>query len=194
MVLWLAVQIAALAVAAFHIPLWAQAPANGELQALKLLGVVQIGVSSLVFPFLMRNWRQSAMVLAATWPFIALAGLLSAEDIRTIGYLAAFVMTWLVVLIVLRTALRTTTQKMIAVAAVSLWSLGGLLIWYFREEFGSETTSGFIALGPIVEVAADSLEHNISAWIGLGAMLAVAVLLLAGIKFFQSSRRIRTTA
>src|SRR5690348_6559419 len=108
MLLWLAVQSAALSVAAFRIPLWAQAPANGEFLALKLLAIIQIGASSLLFPWLMRNWRQSIMIVAASWPFIALAGLLSAEELRSIGYVAVFVTAWLVVLIMLRIALRTS--------------------------------------------------------------------------------------
>jgi len=182
--LWLAVQIAALIIAAFRIPLWAQAPSGQELLTLKLLAIAQIGASSLLFPMLMRTRQQWIISIAITWPFIALAGLLAAASGEAIFTAGTYVTAWLVVLGLVHFALGYFRLRMIGVAAISFWSMGWPFLLFVRQEYGgsAHATLGFEA-SPIIAVSSDSV-HSGPAWESLAVALFLAGFIFIAQRFF----------
>ncbi len=182
--LWLAVQIAALIIAAFRIPLWAQAPTGQEVLALKIVAIAQIWASSLLFPMLMKTWQQWMMSIVITWPLIALAGLLAAVDHEAIFSTAAYVTAWLVVLGLIHFALGNFRLRMIGVAAISFWSMGWPFLLFIRQEYGPGAHAALgLDASPIIAVSSDLL-HSAPAWESLAVAAFLAGLMLIGQRFF----------
>ena len=180
--LWLAVQIAALIIAAFRIPLWAQAPSGQELLTLKLLAIAQIGASSLLFPMLMRTRQQWIISIAITWPFIALAGLLAAASGEAIFTAGTYVTAWLVVLGLVHFALGNFRLRMIGVAAISFWSMGWPFLLFVGKEYGGSAHVTLEA-SPIIAVSSDSL-HSAPAWGSLAVAAFLAGFIFISQRFF----------
>src|SRR5687768_1538465 len=76
---WLAAQVAALVLGATGVELSARWPRPAHALALHEMLVMQVGVASLLFPWLMRGGgiRATAMVITTSWPFVVLAGTLA---------------------------------------------------------------------------------------------------------------------
>ena len=194
--LWLALQLAALAIAAFHFPLWAHAPESEDLLALQFLLVAQLSGSALLFPLLMGSWRQTVFITASSWPVIVVAGMLSAVSLRTIGLAAMFTTFWLLALAVItwaiqkqdlcrrssiRPPLSSTGAKLIAVAMLSVWTIGGPLILFCRVEYfaGADALAPWskAAFGPIYSVFSAVFDAGASSWMSLAIVWLLAIVL-----------------
>lgn len=132
---WLAIQLAALALAAARVPLAARYPDTGERLALDVVLVAQIAASSLLFPWILRDWTTATLSIALCWPVLALAVWLSGLPPARLPGAAGYATLWLLSLSAWRAALRSHKSQMIAAAVASAWAVGGPLLWYLRVEF-----------------------------------------------------------
>ena len=198
--LWLTLQLGALAIAAFHFPLWAHAPESEDLLALQFLLVVQLGGSALLFPMLMGSWRQTVFTTASSWPMIMLAGMLSGVSLWTIGLAVMFITLWWLALAVInweigkqfldrrssnRPPLSSTGTELIAAALLSAWTIGGPLIHFCRFEYDAGASDlgpwTKAAFGPVSSVFSAVFDAGASSWKSL-AIVWLAAILLAGIR------------
>jgi hypothetical protein len=132
------IQGAALAFSAARIPFFASKsfPQPAEVLALGVMLFVQITASALLFPFLMRDLRAAAMVIATTAPFTVLAGFLTGTiDLVLQAYTAAFVLAWLLGLALWRVALRSDRARAVGITVALLVALGGPIAWYLCGEY-----------------------------------------------------------
>ena len=112
--LWLLIQLSTLGVSAARIPFYAvkRFPQPAELIALPLMLVMQIGMSALLFPYLLRDARAAGLVIVSSWPFTILAALLTGlPNKRMMLELLAFNTIWLLGLTLWRGALRSTRPQ-----------------------------------------------------------------------------------
>ena len=195
--LWLALQLAALTIAAFHFPLWAHAPESEDLLALQFLLVAQLGGSTLLFPLLMGSSRQTVFTAASSWPMIVLAGVLSAVGLRTIGFALTFITLWLLALAMVSWASRkqvfvskssihpplsSTGTELIAAALLSAWTIGGPLILFCRFEYdaGASAVEPWTkaAFGPLSSVFSAVFDAAARSWMSLAIVWLVAILVV----------------
>jgi len=135
LILWLLIQLLTLLAAALQLPLADHFPRPPERLAAQEMLVVQITLSAMLFPFLLRTATTATLVIAATWPFLQLAGVLSSTPAINLFHAACFLTLWLLALAMLRYVLRSDKSLLIATAAASALSLGGAILWYLRAEF-----------------------------------------------------------
>ena len=191
LVVWLGAQLLAIVLATARIPLWAGMPTATELLALQYLLIVQVSVSSLIFPWLLRSRASSAIVVATAWPMIFLAGLLSPAPLETVALAGVFISGWLLGLAILRSPLPPTGLPL-AAPVVVLWACGGPILQFLNLEYGGATLPGQLlgrlAFGPII--AAIRLirgEFAAAFEVLIGGMIACAV--LGGTAFLINRRR-----
>jgi hypothetical protein len=134
---WLSVQLAALALAAGRVPLAARYPAAGERLALDLVLVTQVAVSSLLFPWILRDRTATTFSIALCWPVLALALALSGLPPSHLLGAAGYATLWLAALAAWRVALRSQKAQLVGVSIATAWAVGGPLLWYLRAEFNS---------------------------------------------------------
>jgi hypothetical protein len=137
LLLWLVLQLAAASLAAGRVPLAAKYPLDGERLAAHVLLSAQCIAGALLFPFLLRDWRTAAQVIASAAPFQVAAGLLSGAEWEALMAAIAVVDAWLVTIAIWSSCLPTPRSRMIGVAAASLLTLGGGLLGYLRMEFSA---------------------------------------------------------
>ena len=151
--LWLLIQLAALSLGAFRVPLAARLPPPGGQFAVHTLVAVQIAASALLFPFLLRGAATTLFVILATLPFLQLSSYVSAMPLERTAFAAAHVACWIVTLALWLPVLRTPRTQMLGVGVAVAWSIGTLLVWYARAEAGADgrlTSWREGAFGPIV--------------------------------------------
>jgi hypothetical protein len=185
LLVWLAVQMLALGLAAFRVPLSARYPRPEESLAVHVLVVVQIGAAALLFPFLFRSITSSIVVIASSIPFIQLAAFLATfTDNRRLALCALYLTFWLTGLAILNAALRSQKAKMYGAAAASLISLGGAVIVYLHREFGAPASAfdwqTHASLGPIMGCMAILQANPLGGtiWFFLGTFVGTALMLL----------------
>jgi hypothetical protein len=185
LIVWLAVQMFALGVAAFRVPLSARYPQPEESLAVHVLVVVQIAAAALLFPILFRSITSSIVVIASAVPFIQLSAFLATfTDNRRLALCAAYLALWLTGLAILNAALRSEKSKMYGVAAASLMALGGAVIAYLHREFGAPANAfdwqSHASLGPIMGCMAILEASPVSGttWIFLGTFVGCGLVLL----------------
>ena len=175
MIVWLGVQLLAIAIAAMRVPLWAQSPVNSELLALQVLVIAQILSSSLLFPWLLNSWRASIAAIATSIAFIFLAALLAPQGMGVVVEAALFVVVLLVSLAAIALPLSSTSAQMLAIAIISTWSIGGPILIFLHMEYGSAAAPQHlverIALGP-VPAAIELIDRGRASAIGV---LCVAI-------------------
>jgi hypothetical protein len=181
---WLAVQLAALGLCAVRAAFWARAPHATEQLALYAMLAVQVGVSAILFPLLLRNLRWMIFALVTAWPLGELAGFLADVSVRRFAMAELFVSLWLVMLYFWSRLLRTTWMKVFGAAIGAMLCLGGPLLWYLRLEFragGGEPQLGELsAFGPITAAISQSIPSASRAisWGWMAIPMIVALLLM----------------
>ena len=140
--LWLVLQLIALIVATARVPLAAGYPQPAEFLAPHVMVVVQTTAAVLLFPYLLSSWPVAVAVMATTWPFIILSGLLSSVPGDRLVSTAGYVSGWLLTLAALSRALPPRARPF-AVAAGTLLAAGGVVGFYLEQDFGSGSTRGF---------------------------------------------------
>lgn len=181
LLIWLLVQLAALALAAGRVPLWARFPQPGELLALQFLVAAQTAAASMCFPFLLRDRRTAACILATGWPMALIAGGLAAAPLSRICTAEAYVGLFLVVLTIWKIPLRSSMSQSCGAAVASLWTVGGAMLVYLRAEFaqGSPSLDDVLA-GPLVALAraaGNSSFPDRGFLLQMGAMMVLGVLI-----------------
>lgn len=136
LLLWLLLQLAALALSAFRVPLAADHARPAEMLAAHVMLVTQVSAASLLFPYLMRTAQSAAAVCATSIPFVVMAGNLSAAPAAGLVAAAGFLTLWLAALAAWRFALPTRAARQFAAAVAALICIGTLVVFYIRLDFG----------------------------------------------------------
>jgi hypothetical protein len=136
LLIWLLVQLVALALGAGRVPLAAHWVVPGERGASVEMLVGQIVVAGLLFPSLLKDASSALIVAASGWPMLRLAGLLGGEEVSHIYAAAMYVTVWIGVLAVWRYVLTSEWGCAVGVAVAALWSIGGPVLLYLHAEFG----------------------------------------------------------
>jgi hypothetical protein len=161
LLLWMALQLIALALAAGRVPLSARFPSPVERQATAEMLVVQITAAALLFPLLLREWTSFLRAAAGAAMMLALAALMGRESMAAICSAGGYVLVWLLVLKVVRELLSKERALQIGVACIVLWTLGGPILLYMHAEFNGKQNlwpthpdnwSASIAGGPVWSV------------------------------------------
>lgn len=180
---WLLIHMAALALPAGQIPLSDAFPRPIEQFAAHELVVVQVCLSSLLFPVLLQTAASMVMLIAATLPFIQLAGFLAAIPQQRLLLAAGYLALWLMTLRLWQSVVTTRRAELLSVTVAATLSIGGLLLLYLRAEFGTtpdfaRAASSRFWLGPGVDVLrllqADATE--IKFWLPIGALVCVSLI------------------
>ncbi len=152
---WLCIQLLALTAGATQIQLSDQFPRPAEQLALDVMLAVQLGTSAMLFPLLLRNLTSTLLVIASTWPFIQIAGILAAVPSPSILLAGCYVSVWLVFLALARSLPRSEKSMMFVVMVMTAVSIGGALMWYLKAEFSPDASqvpsSSSRFMGPIVD-------------------------------------------
>jgi hypothetical protein len=169
---WSALQIIALLLAANRVQLWARMPQSTENYALPIMLAMQIAFAAMLFPWLMRNARSTAFVFVVGLLFLELAGVLANETGRRIVWAIAQLWMVLLVLTLWRAALTTARAQMIAIAIASCFVIGGACVGYLQMEF------------------TDAHRSAVAGYFSLGAMaIAAAIILVRRKSFPQAANR-----
>jgi hypothetical protein len=170
--IWIVLQLLALALAAARVPLWAHHPLPRESLATAEVAAVQIISCALLFSLLLPNFFTSCAIIALAIPFIQLAGMLADDPVTNLLLASALVALWLAGLALLSAALRSPRAQALGVAIVSMLCLGTPLLSYLH----SEATPGATSM--------------LSTW-SPGLWLVAAIPLAIGIGLKATRRRLR---
>jgi hypothetical protein len=158
------------------VPLSDEFPRPAEKLAAEEMIIAQIALSSLLLSYLLRDMAATLVIIASTWPFLLLAGLLSSTPPYRLLEVGVFISIWILTLGLLRSD--SPKWNAWATALVSTISIGGGIAAYLRSEFSSGPVNGLL-FGPIIGVL-DLLHgpHNRwQTWLILPIFLMVAAVL-----------------
>lgn len=168
-------QIGALALAAFRVPLAAQYPQPGEFQAVRWVLAAQFSALAILFPWLFRTWASALAVVAAAWVMLWCAAALAAWSLIEILPAGAFLTAWIVVLAVFG-RLRLAKSRLIISALTAAYVIGGPLLWYLQTEFTSvplrDPTPAF---GPLLIALTTPHHFPPFAWVAAAGAGAIAL-------------------
>jgi hypothetical protein len=136
---WLAAQVAALAIAAARVPLWARSPAAGEQLALAIMLATQIATASLLFPSLFQSKKLLVIAIATAWPLGELASFLADASKAQWAAGEAYVTLWIVGLHLWARAINQARIHTLLMVCFSALSLGGPLLVYLHADFGESS-------------------------------------------------------
>lgn len=186
LLIWLAIELAALALAAFRVPLAAVYPQPAEFQAVRNMLAFQFVFATLLFPWLLRSWRIAIPAIFAGCIFLLFAAALSAWELRDVMPAIVLLSLWLVFLTAVNCICPLPRWRMVLCAIASVYVIGGPLLWYLQLDFGSGpiAATGW-AYGPLLP-ALISPEHPMAQtkW-GLVGICAVFGLICL-VKSFKS--------
>jgi hypothetical protein len=178
--IWLAPQLAALALSAFRVPLWARFPQAGELLALPLLLAVQVAAASMMLP-LFSDWTKAAMALLAAWPMASIAASLSAARLETVIGGEMNVALWMIATSAAAISCRSPRSRAAACVVAIMWTVGGGLLLYLRLEFRATGLPAFVA-GPLVATVSAAMEGSSKIFLPLPPLTFLLLIL----SFFQT--------
>jgi len=136
LLLWVAVQLGGLALAAGRVPLYAEYPQPGEFHAIVILTAVQWLAVGLLFPVLWKNWRGVVWVMGLGVVMMCFAGALSAAGAGDIFVVGAYFALFVASIFVWSEVVSGLRSKMILAAVVGGVNQGGVLLAYLREDLG----------------------------------------------------------
>ncbi len=178
MLLWLGLQVGALALAGLRAPLYAEYPQPGEFHSIAILAMVQwLGVG-LLFPILWTNWRGAVWVAASGIVMLMVAGALAAARSDSIFIVTLYFVMFVTSVFTWSEVARTVRAKMILAAVVSGVNLGGILLAYLREDLGGGMGGGGKwKYGALWTVVRDPEKQADFGWILLICVIAVGCLI-----------------
>ncbi len=132
-IIWVLIQLAALGIGSGGTPLWAHHPRPAESIGADEMMVVQISAAAMLFPFLFPNFSTTLAAIALAWPFLQLAGWLSATAASNLLGASLFVSLWIAGLACCWAATRAEANWL-GWCAASMWTLGGVVLWYLHCE------------------------------------------------------------
>ncbi len=173
-----------------QVPLSDEFTRPAEKLAVEEMLVAQIGLSALLFSFLMRDFAGAIVMAASSWPFLLLAGLLSSTPPYRLLETGTFISAWIVACGLLRQ--ESVKWNAWATAIVSTIAIGGAIAAYLRSEFGNGAVDGLL-FGPIV--GALGVVHGSGdrwrAWVLLPVFLmAAGVLRILAHRLSTASRQV----
>jgi len=177
--LWLLLQLLALILAVARVPLSAHFARPPEALAVDEMLAVQITLSGMLFPWLMRTPTRCFAVILTAGPMLQLAGALAAMPTSRVMMLWCYVACWCLALAAWR-AMLGSGRDMIGVAIANLLTIGGIALWYLTAEF-SATARSFGVLAFALR-AAHSSEFAVSGWMWSAVPALIALALLGGRK------------
>jgi hypothetical protein len=173
LLLWLVIQLGAILIAALRVPLAAGYPEPAERLAPYLLLAVQVAAVGMLFPFLLRDWRSAVQVVTTAVPFQLSAGYLAGLAVRAMLPAMTFALSWIVVLAIWRTSLRTRQTRVSGICLATCLTLGGGILRYLRLEFGpgSDPGSPLENASPLLTTfAALDGQPTFQGWLTLAAL------------------------
>jgi len=148
LLIWLLAQLLSLGVSAAETPLSAHFPRPAEKMAARQMVVVQIAVSALIFPGLLSDFPATLFAVAAAFPMMMLAGLLSGDSWLRLMGAETIVTAWLLTLFKWSQIPRTPLFRSLFLAMAAIFTLSGPILVYLQAEYGSATPINW-NFGPI---------------------------------------------
>ena len=149
LLVWSTLQLGAIALSAWRVPLAAQFPQPPEFQAIRVLIVVQFIAAALLSPVLLADWQMGLAALCSGGTLLLVASVLAGwslgDPLPLVGYLVA----WLICLFAWMKALGGAKWRMTAAGIAAAFSAGGPVLWYLGEDLGLATASVPAAYGPL---------------------------------------------
>jgi len=172
--LWSAINVAALALAAFRVPLSAGYSQPAELLAPQVVLVTQVAAAGMLFPMLTRTTATAVCAVASVFPFAAAAAFVGAKGQPATLAAAVFVASWVATLAVGNRILRTPAARMLGVALANLLTIGEPVLHYLGQEFARPPAA---SIGPTLHVLAilDGRWGKVGGWIPVAAVLGAAI-------------------
>jgi hypothetical protein len=183
MALWLAVQVGALALSAFRVPLAIGLPPAAEQSALYILLIAQVGGAALLALPLFNFRRNVIFATAAAWPIGELAGLLADASTGRVLLCEFYVTAWILTLAVWVWAVGKMRLAPILPAAAGAISLGGPVLWYLHAEFVTQSDKinwpRAALLGPVMGALSQAVANPppFSAWWIFVALIPIGSLI-----------------
>jgi hypothetical protein len=172
--LWLLIQLFALMLAAARVPLTAGLGPTPEELSLRELLAIDLISAGMLFPFLLRTWSATLVLVASCAPFMCAAGLFSGSSTGALLAGWSYLALWLVALRVWYVALPSRAH-LCAVAVLNVFTVGLPILDYLHREF-SPQSRWRAQISPVASL----LEHMDDAQISLAWWLPVLVPLAAG--------------
>jgi hypothetical protein len=188
--IWLAIQLAALALCASRFMFWARSIAVSEQLALHAIIAVQIASASLLFPHLLRTWRSTILAMVSGIVLAQLAGELADIPPKSLLFAEIYVVGWLAGLHLLSRSLPTDLSRLIASSLVTMISVGGPVLWYLRADFsGADSANLHVpsisVFGPVAGgISQIGPDRSFIPWVFVGIVFAVG-----GIQMLRNSAR-----
>ncbi|HEV7300026.1 MAG TPA: hypothetical protein VGN72_11725 [Tepidisphaeraceae bacterium] len=173
LLLWLAVQLAALVAGAMGWRWSANYTDPGDLESLRLMLIVQVSAAALLSRYICRDPIATIACAFTVWPFAIGAAYLSATPFFWTALAATYISVWVLSLGLLRhvpAPLSTTVPALLAMIVLGVPGLN-----YLSQEFGSGKT---FEIGPIYDIL-DLMNGTGNA----GNVLLPTVVVLAGLVF-----------
>jgi hypothetical protein len=161
LIVWLAIQIGALALCAGRVPFSARYARPAEDHALIVMMIAQQTFAALLMPRLLAS-RIAATTISAVLPFTCLAAYLGQDSFGIAVICLTCTALWLLALTAWCFALRSTRGRLLASAVFTALALSGPLLDYLESEYGSgASTISHLHVGPInATVAALSKDYT----------------------------------
>lgn len=176
LLVWLLLQLLTILIPITQLPLSDKFPSPAERLAIDEMVIVQISLSALLFPMLVTSLSASLIIIASSWPFVLLAGVLSATpQVRTLAA-GVYLTIWLLALACWSFVLTNRRARLIGSAAAGAISIGLAFLWYLQVEFSTQPNfvpARFSIGGPIKEVLGllHGEEVASNSWLLIGAFL-----------------------
>lgn len=148
MLAWLSIQLAALVAGALGLRFSADYTDPGDLEALRLMLVVQLVTVTATYRYLCGTPIATIAAAVSVWPFVLLAGFLSGEPQAQAALVAMYVSVWVAGLGLLKPSLAPPLSSTTA-GVLTLLVLGGPALYYLSSEFGGRQLP---RIGPIFDV------------------------------------------
>jgi hypothetical protein len=153
LIVWLLIQLAAIALAASGVALSANFPRPPQSLAVHEMLVVQFVGSAMFLPVLFRGgWRSWLAIVACAGPMLALAAALARMPIARVPVLWVHVAAWVTMLALWSAVAKGRAISSIVAALAMLLSAGGLLVWYLQAEFQGGRDLWFLHFLPLPPV------------------------------------------
>lgn len=196
LIVWLLIQLGAIALAASRVPLSANYPDPPERLAVHVMVIVQFVGSTMFFPVLFRaGWRGWLGMVATAGPMLMLAAWLARMPMSRVLPVWVEVAMWLTTLALWRAALFARpshhshrSDRLLSVGfcelprgVALLLSAGGLLFWYLHTEFQPVREPVLLRLFPLPAVLRNltAPAADASPLLSTAALSAAALVILA---------------
>jgi hypothetical protein len=191
---WIALQIVVLSIGAMRVPLSARAGREPQDLAFPEMIVVQLAISTMLLPILDSQGIATAVALIAL-PFLQLAAFLTSTAPGPQLAVSLAMLLWIAGLRAWAAAIRSTRNRLVAVAILNCIVIGGPVLTYLVRDFSDTPASASWKwpelCNPLGSLLSQAAEVNFTAI----SMFAPAALLFSGAimwatrkhKFFRDS-------